>query len=110
MISLNELERIFSIRDITIQKKRITLRMYNKAKITSLGTTKLKCQRNDKNYWIEFVVVKENLNTIIGCETSQKCGFIKVLECDELPSNYICINNIDGKKMVQVEEEFGDVF
>lgn len=56
--------------------------MFNGGKLKVIGNTLLKCSRNGKCYDIKFLVVKENVQTILGCKDSQKCGIIKVVQND----------------------------
>jgi len=55
---------------------KISLKMYNEQVIQSIGNVNLKCERNGSKFHINFVVVTEDLQTILGCKTSQECGFI----------------------------------
>jgi len=69
-------------RDITITGKKTSLKVYDGNKIQSIGNVSLNCARKGEQYNIDFVVIDKDVNTILGCESSQKCGFLKIMECD----------------------------
>lgn len=75
--------------------------MYSGHGIHTRGKVNLKCSRKGKTFDIEFLIVPQDLDTILGCETSQKCGFLKVIEND-----YIRLENQRNVYHVNVEEEF----
>ena len=86
-------------------KEHSILQMYNGTRTKTLGSKLLKCYRNGKYYLIKFLVVKKNVQTIIGCKDSQRCKFIKVLENDEI--NYVDSNTLDKDELLNT---YGDVF
>ncbi|XP_038138952.1 uncharacterized protein K02A2.6-like [Cyprinodon tularosa] len=93
--------------------------MYNKTKLTPLGTCKVKVRnpRNNKLYRLEFQVVNQNSRIpLLGRKASEAMKLIKVQY-----ENILAIDSIVMKKpnpvtrgehvtMDKIKEEFGDVF
>lgn len=81
--------------------------MFNGGKIHIIGSTLLKCSRNGKSFDIKFLVVKDNVQTILGCEDSQKCGIIKVVQNDLIKKEKI--NSIE-KIDVDILKDYKSLF
>jgi len=88
---------LFGPRNIQIIKgTKSSIKVYNGGNIEVIGKVELKCQRRDKSLLLSFLVVKNSVQTIIGCQDSQKFGFIKVLVNDlATPGNEVNILEVD---------------
>lgn len=71
VISYRKIKQLFpNPREITFTGVPLSLKTYNGNIIKSIGNVTLECTRNNKSFKITFAVVRENLETILGCKSS----------------------------------------
>ncbi|XP_030745261.1 uncharacterized protein K02A2.6-like [Sitophilus oryzae] len=63
--------------DIAWQKTKLVLETYGGFKITPIGVVKLKCKFRDKDYTIQFVVVKDKSMPILSLQSSMTMNILK---------------------------------
>ena len=59
-----------------IEKSDTKLKIYDGSIIETIGKCKLKCRKGKQLYNIEFIVVQNNLQPILGLQTCIKEGFM----------------------------------
>lgn len=76
------------------------IRVFNGNNIEVIGSVMLETLRKHKVYTFKFFVVKEDVQTIIGCQDSLRYGFLKILDEDKMPS----IHSLDASELVDITE------
>ena len=90
------------------KKSRVTLNMYNKVKVVTVGQKSevmVTNPKNNKSYSLDFQIVERGSGPILGSVTAQEMGFIKV--------NYENIMNIESHTALDMTfmlEKFPNVF
>ena len=91
-----------------LEKSRVTLNMYNKVKVVTVGQKSeviVTNPKNNKSYSLDFQIVERGSGPILGSVMAQEMGFIKV--------NYENIMNIESHTALDMKfmlENFPNVF
>lgn len=95
---------------------KVQLKSYTGDKISVLGACKLDCQKNDNKYLIEFYIVNDYCEAIIGLPTSLQLKLIQNIDttpsCNNLHNDNKIVSTTQNVQNITslVHEKFGDLF
>ena len=67
---------------ILSSKESTTLTLFDGSQINSLGSCSVNCTRDGQKYDVEFQIIKQKVQPILGSKTYKELGFIKILQSD----------------------------